>query len=581
MADDAASGHPGRRADTDPAPRGRRARGEETAGRRSYAAVPNDDEGWLEQVRSDADDDMEPVAPRVLDFDAVPVRRKSGRGKKRNADTDTDTVPEDRKGAAKRRRGRKPAPDDDEPEQDRPRRSRRAAPEDDERPSRRRRRRAAPQEDEDPANPTYSTGGFEAVGADEAPESSAPAARVDSADRADDADLAAEGSLDNDAPDLPDDDEDSRPRRRGRRARAGRASRGSGRGRGGPKKKTALLAALALVVVLGGGGAWGARTYVFPPDYSGKGKGEVEIVIAEGEHGSQVAQSLADAGVVASPRAFLNALNDDQANKLSPGTYQLRSEMSGEAAVALLLNPESRVGERVTFKEGMRGQEVLDLLAKETDLSKDDLEAAYADTDALGLPSYAKKGPEGYLFPDTYTISPSDTAPKVLKRMVDRYKAVAEEDPKVDIEANAKKAGRTPNEIMAIASIVQAETGSVADMPKISRVVYNRLDENMELGMDSTCFYVLDLHGIALTNAQVAECKQKDSDYATYGRKGLPAGPFVAPGKDAIKAALQPAKGDWLYFVATDPENGVTEFADTYAEFERLKQKFNESQRNN
>ncbi|CAM3821447.1 Endolytic murein transglycosylase [Nocardiopsis rhodophaea] len=561
--DDAPSRHRGRRAADASEPRGRRARGDEAAGRRGYAAVPNDDEGWLEQVRSDADDeDLEPVAPRVLDFDAVPVRRKGGRGKKHDVDSD------ETKGKAKKRRGRKPAPAEDGLEQERPRRSRRAAPEDDERPFPRRRRRAAPPEETDAA-----------VAASGAAESSPPAAPDDPADRDDDADLAAEGGVDGGAFDSRDEAE-PRPRGRGRRARAGRASRGSGRGRGGPGKKTALLAALALVVVLGGGGAWGARTYVFPPDYSGEGKGEVEVVIAQGEHGSQVAQALADAGVVASPRAFLNALTDEQANKLSPGTYQLRSEMSGEAAVELLLDPASRVGERVTFKEGMRGQEVLDLLAEKTDLSKDDLEAAYADTDALGLPSYAKKGPEGYLFPDTYTITPSDTAPKVLKRMVDRYKAVADA-PDVDIEANAKKAGHTPNEIMAIASIVQAETGSVEDMPKISRVVYNRLEENMELGMDSTCFYVLGLHGIALTNAQVAECKSKDSDYATYGRKGLPAGPFVAPGKDAIMAALQPAKGDWLYFVATDPENGVTEFADTYAEFERLKQKFNESQRNN
>ncbi|MBB6171062.1 UPF0755 protein [Nocardiopsis mwathae] len=517
-----------------PGPRRRRARGDDPGRPGGHAAVPSD-ESWLDQVRSDAgDDDLEPVAPRVLDFDSVPVRRKGGRGRK------ADGAPARERRGRPRSRGRdaeEPAGAPDPDEQERPRRARRAA-----------------------------------SGAADAAESPDLYDEADAEDRDGDRAEATDG-------------DEGRGHRRGRRGRAGRDRRGtggddgSGGRRGGGKKKIALMAAASVFVVLAAGGAWGARTYVFPPDYNGEGGGEVEIVIAQGEHGGQVAQSLADAGVVASPRAFLNALTDDQANRLSPGTYRLRSEMSAQSAVALLLDPSARVGERITFKEGLRGQEILGLLADKTDLSREDLDAAFADTAALGLPSYAEEGTEGYLFPDTYTVSPGDTASEVLKRMVDRFKTVSE-SPEVDLEERAREVGHTPNEIMAIASIIQAETGTIEDMPKISRVVYNRLDEDMELGMDSTCFYVIGQHGIALTNKQLAECKDEDSDYATYGRKGLPAGPFVAPGEDAIQAALNPADGDWLFFVATDPENGVTEFADTYAEFERLKQKFNESQRN-
>src|SRR5699024_34665 len=66
------------------------------------------------------------------------------------------------------------------------------------------------------------------------------------------------------------------------------------------------------------------------------------------------------------------------------------------------------------------------------------------------------------------------------------------------------------------------------------------------------------------------------SGFDTYHSTGLPPGPFVAPGQEAIEAALEPAEGEWLYFVATDPENGVTEFTDSYAEFEELKERFME-----
>ncbi|MBE3002235.1 endolytic transglycosylase MltG [Nocardiopsis sp. HNM0947] len=345
--------------------------------------------------------------------------------------------------------------------------------------------------------------------------------------------------------------------------------------RGGGRRKSRMgVMAVVLLLVIAGGGFGVVRTYVFPADYEGEGSGEVDFVIEEGDSGTAVAQKLADENVVASVRSFTNALDAVPDQELSPGTYRLAEEMSGEHAVEALLDPDNRLGGRVSIPEGLRATQVIQSVAEQTAISEDELQEAYGQAEELNLPDYATEGPEGYLFPSTYRFEPDAEALSVLKTMVTQYRQVAEE---VDLEERAGDTQYDPNEIMAIASIVQAESGTVDDMPKISRVVHNRLDIDMPLQMDSTCFYAIDDYGIALNNDQLAECEADDSGFDTYYSTGLIPGPFVAPGEDAIEAALEPEQGDWLYFVATDPENGVTEFTDDHDEFEVLKERFQEN----
>ncbi|MEE2050547.1 endolytic transglycosylase MltG [Nocardiopsis tropica] len=361
-----------------------------------------------------------------------------------------------------------------------------------------------------------------------------------------------------------------------KRARANANRRG--KGRRGMSKGLMVVLVLVLILVVGGGGYVVMRTYVFPEDFSGEGSGEVVFVIENGESGSAIAGNLADQGVVASSRAFVNALDavpaDEIGDGLVPGTYSLAEGMSGEAAVAALLDPASRLGGQVTIREGLRNEQVLQELSDRTGVPLEELQAAHEQTDELGLPDYAAEGSAGYLFPATYRFDPGTEAMSMLKTMVTHHRNVTEE---MGLEERAEDAGYDPNEIMAMASIIQAESGKAEDMPMISRVIYNRLDIGMNLGMDSTCFYAIGEYGIALNNDQLAQCEADTSGFDTYHKSGLPPGPFVAPGEDAIEAALEPAEGDWLYFVATDPENGVTEFASTEAEFNELKARFEET----
>ncbi|MGV2385258.1 MAG UNVERIFIED_CONTAM: endolytic transglycosylase MltG [Thermobifida fusca] len=377
------------------------------------------------------------------------------------------------------------------------------------------------------------------------------------------------------------DEDDEAPPRRSRRGRhSGRRAAGRRAKSRRQRKKSKVALASALIVLslflvsAGTGGYLLLRTYIIPPDYSGEGNGEVDIVIEEGDSGTVIAEKLHQAGVIASVRAFTNEIRFSDINFV-PGTYRMRLGMSAEAAVALLLDPESRIALNVTIPEGLRAEQILDRLAEQTGIPREEFQEAYEDHESLDLPEYATQGPEGYLFPETYEFDRSASATEILQQMVAQYRKVAAE---IDLENRAAEAGFDPNEIMAIAAIVQAESGKIEDMGKVARVIYNRLDDGMYLKMDSTCFYALGEYGIAINRDQQDRCRNDETGYDTYFHEGLPVGPIVSPGKDAIEAALAPEEGPWLFFVTTDPENGVTKFTDSEAEFWELVNEFNQSQ---
>ncbi len=123
--------------------------------------------------------------------------------------------------------------------------------------------------------------------------------------------------------------------------------------------------------------------------------------------------------------------------------------------------------------------------------------------------------------------------------------------------ADAQAMGITPYQAAIIASLVERE-GIVADMPKVSAVIYNRLAIPMKLEMDSTVNYALDRASIATS----AEDRANPSPYNTYVQMGLPPTPISSPGPDAIAATLDPAEGNWLFFVKVDPD-GESCFSDT------------------
>ncbi|HEY8479740.1 MAG TPA: endolytic transglycosylase MltG, partial [Spirillospora sp.] len=244
-------------------------------------------------------------------------------------------------------------------------------------------------------------------------------------------------------------------------------------------RAAALFAMAFLVAVFGTAGVLGAawiHNRRFPPDYEGQGTGSVTVQVKDGASGEVIGKALEEHEVVKSHRAFVKVFRaEERASSIQPGFYQMRRRMSSKAAMALLLDPKSRADNQITIPEGRRAIEVFELLSKKTGIPVKEFQAAAKRTDALGLPPYAKGKVEGYLYPGRYDLDPNGSAEQILQQMVARF---IDETEKIDLEAKARAAKMSPGTVITLASLVQAEGARPSDLPKISRVVYNRIEKN-------------------------------------------------------------------------------------------------------
>jgi len=338
-----------------------------------------------------------------------------------------------------------------------------------------------------------------------------------------------------------------------------------------------LAVLLALAVI--GGGLWfgGSKAYDWlqetfegaPADYAGPGSGEVAFEVKEGDSATVIGQNLEKAGVVQSTEAFIEAANaNPDSASIQVGHYVLRKRMKATDAVELLADPKNLVQDVVTIPEGLRVTDIVKRLADQTDFKAGRFERVLDRPKQIGLPAHAQGNPEGYLFPATYAFAPNATPREMLTEMVDRWKQAAGDN---DLTAAAEQLGLSPHEVMTAASLIQNEGRRAQDLPKIARVIYNRIENPSEQGtggrlqIDASVDYALDRPlTVGLTQE---ERENTDSPYNTYTNPGLPPGPISSPGDDAIQAALHPADGDWYFYVAVNLRTGETKFAETYDEF--------------
>ncbi|UQU67188.1 endolytic transglycosylase MltG [Couchioplanes caeruleus] len=367
-----------------------------------------------------------------------------------------------------------------------------------------------------------------------------------------------------------------------------RHRRGRGGGKGGKgKSAVAFLMVFILLGVLGVGGYLGyekIKGFFTAADYDGSGTDPVQVSLAKGSL-TEIGNTLVDADVVKSTAAFTQAAEDNPRGKnIQPGTYNLRKQMSAKDAVTLLLDPKARVSKGVTIKEGLTAQEIYATLSKATKVPVKDFETAAKDPQALGVPDFwfnrrdnkkASGTIEGFLFPDTYEFDPKATAADMLRVMVGKFI-----DTTTDIGFVKTAEGKlsvSPYEALIVASLSQAESGTAEDLPKVARVAYNRAyKKNMPLQFDVTTNYWLQLQDKSRKHSgkmSDAELKDPKNPYTTELKVGLPLGPINNPGKAALEAAVKPAVGDWLFFVAIDPKTKKSAFAVTNAEHDANIQK--------
>lgn len=325
-----------------------------------------------------------------------------------------------------------------------------------------------------------------------------------------------------------------------------------------------LVALLVILIPLGIGGSYVYHLYqdkYHPADYSGAGTGQVVVQITQNETPTGLGPQLVKLGVVASSRAFvLAAEHSSNPNGLLPGFYSVRLHMKASLAYALLLDPKNLVQVTVTIPEGWRLSRIVAYLGAKSGIPATAYQAVLKNPAQLHLPASANGKAEGYLFPATYEVVPHESALGVLSGMVQRF---GQEAAQLNLATAAKQVHLTESQVITMASLVQAEGGRTSDYPKIARVIYNRLARKIPLELDSTVLYGLNAYGIIASDQQLNSA----SPYNTYKHRGLTPGPIDNPGAAAIQAVLNPAPGNWLYFVTVNPKTGETLFTASQTQF--------------
>ena len=335
-----------------------------------------------------------------------------------------------------------------------------------------------------------------------------------------------------------------------------------------PSRAKGWIALLVSVAVLVGGGALAfvfardaVQGWFTPSDFPGPGGEQIVVTIPKGTSITGIGAILTDQGVVASTSAFVRAAAEvPEAATIQAGRFRLRTELPAREAVAMLLDPANVERSTFALREGGWLADHVEAMAQASGLPATDFEELLGDAKDLGLPDWSQDSAEGFLFPDTYELPDPVDAVKMIGLATGRFAEVTDD---LGFEAAAESLDVTPLEALTIASIVEREVSRAADRPKVARVIYNRLAKDMPLQMDSTVHYAAGRRGSVWTSD---EDRADDSPYNTYKHKGLPPGPISSPGRAALQAAIEPAEGKWLFFVAVNLDTGETGFPDTYAQ---------------
>jgi len=361
------------------------------------------------------------------------------------------------------------------------------------------------------------------------------------------------------------------------------------------KRKTVLWIGMAVVLALiAAGGYYGLRQIMdigSYDDYAGNGESDVVIQVERGDSTGDIAATLVESDVVASSSAFVAASETDgRVRAVQPGYYVMKTKSSGEAAVTQIVNPEARVGNLqitpgtqlhdLTKTDGgvnpgivseLAAASCAELNGKSTCVKADQLWASVekADLAKLGVPDWAvtpasraepQRRLEGLIMPGVYDVRPGATADELWKALVTDS---ATQMQAVGMPNIADETGFTPYQVLTMASLIEREAIE-KDFGKVSRVTYNRMDEGMRLQYDSTVNYVLDRPTIRTNDSD----RERAGPYNTYDNTGLTPTPISAPSEAAIKAAVSPEKGPWLYFVRCQTD-GTSCFAVTDEEHQQ------------
>ena len=268
----------------------------------------------------------------------------------------------------------------------------------------------------------------------------------------------------------------------------------------------------------------------------------VVLEIAHGLSSQDIAQALADKGVIGSKWSFLweRAWNRDAV--LLAGEYMFREPVSASAAFEMLVSGRVRLYP-ITFPEGLNRFETARIAGASGLVSGDEFLALTADPSPVKDLLPQAESLEGCLFPETYSLARTSDATDLLEAMVARFKeALAAARSQRTTEYGAWDA-------LVLASMIEEETGEPAERRLVASVFHNRIRRGMLMQCDPTIIY-----GLILQDRYRGRIYRSDladpHPYNTYVHGGLPPGPIASPGRESLAAAFAPAESEFLYFVA-------------------------------
>jgi UPF0755 protein len=329
----------------------------------------------------------------------------------------------------------------------------------------------------------------------------------------------------------------------------------------------AFLSVLGLFAV---GAGWLYLDHALSP-VAGEEEGALTIDyrVAPGDSFWGVAADLERRGIIRNARvARWFAQAEDLASRLKAGEYELSSARSTPEIFEALTKGRVRT-HPIVIPEGLRATEIADRLAAAGLADRDRFLEVVFDPDAAARYGVEGPGLEGYLYPDTYRFARGLPEGQIARAMVDQFLAVYRE-----LVPDPDALSLSMREHVTLASIVEKETGVPEERPLIAAVFLNRLKRGMRLETDPTVIYgIPDFDG----NLKRVHLEDGSNRYNTYRIRGLPPGPIASPGRDALRAVIEPDEASYLFFVSRN--DGTHIFANTYREHEKNVDEFQRRRR--
>jgi len=294
----------------------------------------------------------------------------------------------------------------------------------------------------------------------------------------------------------------------------------------------------------------------------------LDLSIEPGTLPRGVAQAVKDAGVDVQPELlFLWFRLSGRSRAIKAGSYELETGITPKILLSKLARGEESL-RAVTLVEGWTFRQARAALAKEETLKPDTRDMS--DEAIMNLLGRTGQRPEGRFFPDTYTYAKGSSDLAVLRRAM---RAMDKRLAEAWAQRLPQAVAKTPDEALILASIIEKETGRASDRALVASVFNNRLRVGMPLQTDPTVIYGM---GTAFDGNLRKKDLQTDTPWNTYTRPGLPPTPIAMPGRASLLAAVQPAPGSALYFVARG--DGSSQFSDTLDAHNRAVNKYQRKQ---